>query len=139
MIEKIEFDLYVNGAEEQSPQEEQQEEGMPSEVNPAVPNTSIKTAASVSLAISAAKQIGGYVTNNIGRWTGDAKLQRQVKEIEKYSASFMLIAANPVAGSISLALQVGMEAMTMYQDRKWESIESERALKRMGLGSFRNQ
>lgn len=146
MTEKIEFDLYVNGADEKTPQEVDQQEGQPSTTNPATPTSATgtaRTAIAAQIGINAVKQTASYVTSNIGEWTGNRRLQQQVDNASRLIGYGVRIAVDPTpfkAASIaSIGLELGMQAIDYTIERKWERRDYERQKARYGLGSFRNQ
>lgn len=142
MTEKIEFDLYVNGADEQTPQEVDQQEGQPSTTNPATPTSAAgttRTAIAANLAINAAKSTANYVTSNIGTWTGNQYAQKKADQTMKIIGMAAMVAANPALGIANIALQGTFDIIDTVIQRRWERKDYERQMARYGLGSFRNQ
>lgn len=145
MIEKIEFEISVNGGdtEQPTPQQNDEQEAMPSTNNPATPASPMKTAIAAQIGMNSVKQIGRYVASNIGEWTGNRMLQQRVDQASRLIDYGTRIAVDPtpfkVASLASIGLELGMQAIDYSIERKWEKREYERAAARFGLGSFRNQ
>lgn len=145
MTEKIEFEISVNGGdtEQPTPQQNDEQEAMPSTNNPATPASPMKTAIAAQIGINAVKQTASYVTSNIGEWTGNRRLQQQVDNASRLIGYGVRIAVDPTpfkAASIaSIGLELGMQAIDYTIERKWERRDYERQKARYGLGSFRNQ
>jgi|LGVF01.2.fsa_nt_gb hypothetical protein len=89
-------------------------------------------AGAISGALLIGKEAWSFATSNIGKYTGDAKLQQKVNKALEYVGYSALIAASPVIGSISLIASKTNDLLDLQYQRKWDNIQANVNADRLG-------
>lgn len=94
-------------------------------------NSIFKTA----ILVNAAQQTFGYITSNIGKWTGSSRTQQNVNNTLQFAQTVGMIAINPTVGLINLGLNLATTAIDTAWEQKWDRLQSQQALARAGYSS----
>jgi hypothetical protein len=86
--------------------------------------------------LAAATMIGSqalnYTTSNIGKWTGDSRMQRNINNANQVIALGMMAYANPYVAIAVAAVNMGTTALDESYERKWDTRRSNLAKARVG-------
>lgn len=94
-------------------------------------NSIFKTA----ILVNAAQQTFGYITSNLGKWTGSSRNQQNINNTLQFAQTVGMIAINPVAGLVNVGLNLATTAIDTAWEQKWDRLQSQQALARAGYSS----
>lgn len=94
-------------------------------------NSIFKTA----ILVNAAQQTFGYITSNLGKWTGSSRTQQSINNTLQFAQTVGMIAINPVAGLVNVGLNLATTAIDTAWEQKWDRVQSQQALARAGYSS----
>lgn len=129
--------ITIEFAEEQAPGTSEAPE-VPGQTNPEYPiapkddKGGVKKLAGIAVAGMVAKKSVGYVTSNIGKWTGSSQTQQSVDNAMSVIGHGAAIVANPALGIANLALSLATKALDYAFERKWQDREVEELRRRSG-------
>lgn len=86
----------------------------------------------------AAMRTLSFVTSNIGKYTGDQRLQSNINKAKQISSYGVAFATNVYLGAALVALDGASSFADYMWERKWDEIRSQVRMTRNGdLGGFR--
>lgn len=101
------------------------------------PETAANKAASKGLVV--ASMIGqrafGYITSNVGKWTGDSRNQTTVNNIMQVGSLAALAYVNPYIAVATAAINVATTAIDTSVEQKWDKRQTQQNLARAGYNS----
>lgn len=79
-----------------------------------------------------------YVTSNIGKWSGDQRIQANIDNAKRLAGYGMALATNVYLGLAVIGVDAATSVANYMYDRQWENIRSSQAKARNGdLGGYR--
>lgn len=128
---------FYNETSEQSTPTAPQPEAEIQQTDPTTPKggkaKQAKKLAGAAILGNTARQAYSYATSNIGKFTGSTALQSKVDTASQVIGYGLQIAANPIAGSVSLVTNLVIKLVDEMYNRKWERIELNQKRARVGM------
>ena len=101
-----------------------------------VKDVNVKENKNASKLLAVASMVGSqalnYTTSNVGKWTGNSKVQKQINTINQVTALGMMAYVNPYVALATMAINVGTTALDEAYERKWDTRKSNLAKARAG-------
>lgn len=95
----------------------------------------IKQTKAIAIASMVATRSLGYISSNVGKWTGNSRNQTRVNNVQQIiGMGAMYVASWPIALA-STAITIGTTAIDTYQEQKWDNKKSKQNLARAGYSS----
>lgn len=79
-----------------------------------------------------------YSTSNIGKWSGNTRVQNQINTAKQFVGYGIAFAINPVLGALTVAMDGVTNAIDYAYENKWNDIRASQAQARAGgKGGYR--
>lgn len=101
-----------------------------------VKDKKVEESKSASKMLAVATMVGSqalnYTTSNIGKWTGDSRVQKNINNAGQIVALGMMAYANPYVAIAVAGINIGKTALDESYERKWDTRKSNLAKARAG-------
>ena len=101
-----------------------------------VKDQKVEESKSASKMLAVATMVGSqalnYTTSNMGKWTGDSRVQKNINSVGQVVALGMMAYANPYVAVAVAAINAGKTALDEAYDRKWDARKSNLAKAKAG-------
>ena len=97
--------------------------------------TNIKQAKAMAIASMVASRSLGYISSNVGKWSGNSRRQTEVNNAQQIIGLGAMAVASWQIALISAAINIGTTAIDTYQEQKWDNKRSNQDLARAGYSS----
>lgn len=91
----------------------------------------------ISIAAMIGQQSFSYITSNVGKWTGNQRNQTVVNNIVQLGSLAAMTYVSPGLALATIGMSLATTAADTAYEQKWDRINSEQALARVGYNSIK--